>query len=52
MNAREDSIGLESIVEQFASWVKSVTERFREMTEAKDVQRLEQELRDGGHIIL
>ena len=53
MNAgMQDQIGLDAIVTEFAQWVKSVAGEFAQMHDETDVQRLEQEVRDGGRHIL
>src|SRR5512141_579753 len=44
--------GLNSIVTEFAAWVKTLADRVATLKNEQDVQRLESELRDGGRAIL
>jgi hypothetical protein len=48
----QDQTGLDAIVTEFAQWVKRVAGQFAEMNDETRVQRLEQEIREGGQRIL
>lgn len=49
MNAgMQDQAGLDAIVTEFGQWVKSIAGKFAQMNDQADVQRLEQEVREGG----
>jgi len=52
MNAgKPNQTGLDVIVAEFAGWVKSVAEEFRQIHDETDVQKLEEQVRSGGRVI-
>lgn len=53
MNARMHvQTGVAGIVDEFTDWVKAVAQKFADLSNELDVQRLEEEVRDGGRAIL
>jgi hypothetical protein len=53
MNARmQEQAGLDAIVTEFDRWVKALAGEFVHMSDETQVQRLEQEVREGGRRLL